>query len=118
MIKLPAPEDVLPTPVRPVAPVLPPFVFVVPVRIPTTLRVPGLRGLIILMLMPGERRQGAADQHHRGHRQNQNQALYYCAVNLPPATVQLPCPQQPTLRYTWRAGARITTLTMVDYPTA
>ena len=36
VVKLVAPEDILPAPVRPIAPVLPPFFFIVPALVPIT----------------------------------------------------------------------------------
>src|SRR5829696_1961838 len=73
----PHPEDELPSPVRPEAPILPPgFVSLAERPIPVAVWIVGPSRWVVRLLMPGQGRQGAADKQHRAHRQNQDHAFH------------------------------------------
>src|ERR687894_778123 len=75
----PHPEDELPSPVRPIAPILPPGLMTLAERpVPIAL---WLTGHIVWIphLMVGQCRYGAANQQHRAHRQNQDHAFHRAA---------------------------------------
>src|ERR687894_644170 len=76
----PHPEDELPSPVRPIAPILPPGLMTLAERpVPITLGIIGPASWIPRLLMVGQCRQGAADKQHRAHRQNQDHAFHRAA---------------------------------------